>query len=134
MKRFFLTILVVAWVAFPSHAQSTLSIERIELAFASEKLIEVVPQHSHLIAIANIQHEGFGLVSGQWEVASPPTTSANPVFVPLTFVQEMASTRQIELKSPELPTDQIGLYLVRLQLTDNVKGKPLKPLRYQVVP
>ncbi len=111
----------------------TLSIQQMDIAFKDGSRIASAELNSKLQAIASLTLKGTGPFSGAWEVASPPSTSGTTVYKKIKLFQTMtAGSRQVELESPLLPTDQPGLYLLRLQCDRPRLAQPPKPLRYQV--
>jgi hypothetical protein len=130
-----LLALLICWTGV-TESQGTLQITRLELMFESEKRIEVFTQDDESVVLARIQYSGSGFLNGQWEVASPPSTSANPQFIAVGFVQELLSgSGDQQLASPALPVNSVGAYLVRLKLDQtDAYNNPRNALRYQVIP
>ena len=124
--------LFLSCCVWPAWAE-TLTLERIDLSFKDGSRIASTALKEKLQATASLTLKGSGLLSGAWEVASPPSTGGTAVFNKIKLLRTMsAGTALIELESPFLPTDQPGLYLLRLQLDGHLLRQPLKPLRYQV--
>jgi hypothetical protein len=57
-------------------------------------------------------------VNGTWEVAGPNPDLKNPNFRPLAEVnQSITGAEPLILKSPNIPTDKTGMYLLRIDFT-----------------
>src|SRR5690606_18480590 len=79
----------------------------------------VLGRNEPLTAITELNFSGNGLLQAQWEVASPESTSGEPVFRPLSQVRQYLVGGSAEvLRSPVLPTATTGLYFVRLRISD----------------
>ena len=111
------------------------SISRLSLLFDDEALLRVISRDDKIQAQAQLTVVGSGFFKAIWEVADP-TTSSNkePVFRPLRQVQRyiIAKIDPEVLKSPELPTNQTGQYLVRLRIIQPEPGFDIPVLRYFV--
>jgi len=69
-----------------------------------------------------------------WEIADPSSTLGTPVFRPLTLVrQQLAAGGRVTLHSPALPTNRLGLYLLRLRITDPQLPYETPMIRYFVM-
>ncbi len=114
-----------------SSSQTELSVVRFRLSFENGQLARTINHKDHLTATAEIQTQGTGIIRGVWEVAEPPSTRGTPFFRPLSNVSKQVSgLDSFELRSPDLPSEQDGLYLLRFRLTEPVLDSvPL--IRYQ---
>lgn len=111
------------------------SISRLELSFDDRTRVKVLPKGGRLRAVAELNTTGSGLIVGQWEVATSPTTAGTPVFRPLATVrQAVAGGRRITLTSPPLPTRFEGNAFVRLVITDPDTFFEEPELQYYVTP
>ncbi|MGD1879105.1 MAG: hypothetical protein ACFB13_16585 [Kiloniellaceae bacterium] len=96
-----------------------LSIARLELSFDDGSRVKVLPKGGRLRAIAELRTSGVGLIQGEWQIATAPTTSGTPVFRTLALVrQPVAGNGRTVITSPPLPTRFEGNSFVRLLLTD----------------
>lgn len=108
-------------------------LHRLELNLGEYGVTGLVARGAALRSQAEILFSGAGLLSGRWEVATPETTRGQPVFRTLGLVREpLAAGGRVRLLSPELPTDTVGLYLVRLRVDDPAVDFELPVLRYFV--
>ncbi len=117
-----------------SPAAAGFSISREALQFDNGAPVRVLARREALQAFAEIDYSGSGLLQAVWELAGPTSTTGEPIFRPLSQVREfVAPTGEKKvLKSPPLPTDAIGLYLVRLRITDPAPGFEAPVIRYFV--
>ncbi len=115
-------------------AAAGFSISREALQFDNGAPVRVLPRQEVLHAFAEIAYNGNGLLQAVWEIAGPTSTSGEPIFRPLSQVREyVAPTAEKKvIKSPVLPTDTSGLYLVRLRITDPAPGFEVPIIRYFV--
>lgn len=118
---------------------SGLILRRLALQFDSGARVASVARETPLRAEAILHYDRAGLLEAVWEVATPDTTRGQPVFRRLDNVREYLGAGQpARLRSPRLPTDQPGLYLLRLRLLqptlerDVPQGANDIVLRYQV--
>jgi hypothetical protein len=73
------------------------------------------------VAIAEINYSGTGVFSGLWEIASPPSTLGQPVFVPLAAASvNVGGGGLTEVTSPALPAAVSGAYYVRFRVRNPV--------------
>ncbi len=120
-------------LAIGSAGASDFGISRMALQFDDGAPVRILAIKKPLGARAEIEYNGNGLLRGVWELAGPMSTSGQPIFRPLGRVQQqlVAADRYI-FKSPPLPTDAVGLYLVRLRITDPEPGFDVPVIRYFV--
>ncbi len=106
--------------SLPENAEVTASgliLRRLALRFDDGASVASVARDEPLRAEAIINYDRAGLLDAVWEVATPSTTRGQPVFRRLDNVREyLGAGQQSSLRSPSLPTDQPGLYLLRLRL------------------
>ena len=116
-----------------SSAVTGFSLTGMSLSFDNGAVVRLLNRKEKLSAQADINFTGNGLLQGVWEVADPASTAGQPVFRPLTSVRQyLVGSDKQTLRSPILPTDLSGLYLVRLRRTDPVPGFDQPVLRYFV--
>lgn len=118
-------------ITTPSAAGFGLS--RLALLFDNGAPVRLLGLNEPLHALAEINFTGSGLVQATWEVAGPSSTAGQPVYRPLTSVRQylVGGNKQV-LRSPGLPTNSSGFYLVRLRITDPAPGFEQPVLRYFV--
>lgn len=94
-------------------------IRRVALRFDDGSVQRVVAPEGALQAIAQLTFAGSGRLEGRWEIARPASTRGEPAFRSIGLVRrELTGTgREATLRSPELPTRDDGIYLVRLRIT-----------------
>ncbi|GAB4371299.1 MAG: hypothetical protein Kow00114_32110 [Kiloniellaceae bacterium] len=96
-----------------------LNVTRLELRFDDGSRVKVLPKGSRLRAVAEVNASGVGLLEGEWQVATSPTTAGTPVFRTLALVrQPVGGSGRTVLTSPPLPTRFEGNAFVRLVITD----------------
>lgn len=110
-----------------------LALSRVALHFDDRSLVRVLRQGESAVAIAEITFSGNGVFSGLWEVASPPSTQGEPVFVPLGAASTNLTAGGIaEVTSPALPSSFAGTYYVRFRVRSPVVPFQSLVLRYGV--
>lgn len=116
-----------------SSAVTGFSLTGMSLMFDNGAVVRLLGQKEKLYAQADVNFTGNGLLQGVWEVADPASTAGEPIFRPLTSVRQyLVGSDKQTLRSPDLPTDSSGFYLVRLRITDPVPGFDQPVLRYFV--
>mgnify|MGYP000144414261 FL=1 len=106
-------------------------INRIQMQFEDGKATGVYGNQAEFSASAFVSYQGTGLLEYSWEVASPPSTNATPIFFPLVSrKQYLLSGGQITLQSPSLPSTNNGNYLVRLKVGGIDNRDRLPTIRY----
>lgn len=120
-------------IIISSSSTSGFSITGMSLAFDDDSVVRVVKQKEQVTAKATVSFAGTGLLNGVWEIADPVGSSAEPIYRPIGVVNQylMGRDKQI-LRSPVLPTNLSGLYLLRLRLTAPAPGFEKPILRYFV--
>ena len=110
-----------------------LALSRVALHFDDRTLVRVLRQGESAVAIAEITFSGNGVFSGLWEVASPPSTQGEPVFVPLgSSTTNLSAGGITEATSPALPSSIAGTYYVRFRVRSPVVSFQSLVLRYAV--
>ncbi len=114
-------------------AANELSIRQVEMEFDDTRISEVIGINSILQAHAILSYNGTGLLDYSWEVASPPSTQGQVIFVTLTSRRQyLLAGQRVILQSPNLPTSSTGEYLVRLRINQPAQNFNLPVLRYAV--
>ena len=112
---------------------SGLLVRRVALRFDNGAAVASVGLTEQLRAQAQLHYDRAGLLEAVWEVATPASTRGQPVFRRLENVRQyLGAGQQATLQSPVLPTDEAGLYLLRLRLIQPSLERELIDLRYQV--
>ncbi len=112
---------------------ASFEISRIALSFDDQKAATIVERGSRLTAQAEVSYSGNGLLRATWEVAGPNPDGNNPQYRVLTNVQQPLTGRDAAIvKSPSLPTESTGAYLVRLKVTEPSLGFSAPTVRYSV--
>jgi hypothetical protein len=94
-----------------------LTLARVSLHFEDRSLVRVLRAGESTVAIAEINYSGGGVLNGLWEVATPPSTQGQPVFVPFASASlNLAAGGLSEVTSPALPTASAGNYYVRFRV------------------
>lgn len=124
---------VVTFTISGGGAVGELSVRRVAMEYDDGRISEVLAPHSELHARAVVSYNGTGLLEYSWEVASPPSTQGQPVFVPLVSRKQfLLAGDQVVLQTPRLPTGHNGDYLVRLRIDKPVPNFDLPLLRYAI--
>lgn len=96
---------------------SNLDLQSVVLRFDDDSISRIVQRDEKLRAEVELTYANGGMLVGQWEVATPASTQGEPVFLPVENVRlYLNPSRNKLLISPELPSDQIGLYLLRFRI------------------
>jgi hypothetical protein len=94
-----------------------LALSRVSLHFDDRSRVRVVHANEPVVAIAEINYSGSGVLNGLWEAASPPTTQGEPVFIPVAAATvNLAGGGVTEVTSPPLPASMAGRYFVRFRV------------------
>ena len=110
-----------------------LTLSRVALHFDDRTLVRVLRQGEAAVAIAEITYSGSGVFSGLWEVAAPPSTLGEPVFVPLGGAStNLTAGGLTEVTSPALPSAIAGTYYVRFRVRSPIVSFQSLLLRYAV--
>ncbi|HEV2286912.1 MAG TPA: hypothetical protein VGR80_12775, partial [Steroidobacteraceae bacterium] len=114
-------------------ASGPLTLSAVALHFDDRTLVRVLRQGESAVAVAEITYTGNGLFSGLWEVAAPPSTQGQPVFVPLGAAStNLSAGGTAEVTSPALPSSLAGTYYVRFRVRSPVVSFQSLVLRYGV--
>ncbi len=114
-------------------AGGPLNLSRVALHFDDRSLVRVLRNGEAALAIAEINYSGSGLLSGLWEIASPPSTQGEPVFVPLASVNiNLGGGGLNEVTSPTLPANGAGVYYIRFRVREPVVAFTGVVVRYAV--
>jgi hypothetical protein len=116
-----------------SGAVSQVNLRQIQMEFDDGRTSAIIAANSKLSARALLSYQGSGLLEYRWEIASPPTTNGQPVFVPqMTRRDYLMANGQTTIKSPTLPTINAGTYLLRLNILQANNRFEMPILRYFV--
>jgi hypothetical protein len=108
-------------------------VSRLALAFESGEALQVVARGEKLQARAEVSYTGSGSLRGSWEIAGPNPDAGKPSWRVLGEVsQALTAADTATLKSPALPTDTMGPFLVRLRIGEPAVGFELPVIRYSV--
>lgn len=100
-----------------SSSGGQLTISRVDLRFDNDQIVRIVSQGEKLSAIADINYNGVGQFVFNWEVAAPASTQGEPLFLNLkTQRRYLGAGREAYVQSPNLPTQSVGTYLVRIDI------------------
>jgi hypothetical protein len=120
-------------ISLVGSASGPLTLSHVALHFDDRTLVRVLRSGESAVAIAELTFSGNGVFSGLWEVASPPSTQGEPVFVPLGSSSTNLTAGGIaEITSPALPSMLAGTYYVRFRVRSPVVPFQSLVLRYGV--
>ncbi len=113
-------------------AGASLGLSRIALRFPDNSRVKVMGKNATTHVLADLTFTGAGRLEAIWEIAEPSSTMGNPSFRTLRLIrrQLVGAGQQLTLRSPELPTQATGLYLVRLRVTSPVLSFDSPVIRY----
>ena len=124
---------LAAVIVIGGSSMSQFAINREALSFDDGSAVRVVQTGDALSASARLSFIGSGSMRAVWEIAGPSSTPGTPQFRQLTPVTRGLLGHGPEvLKSPALPTDTPGYYVVRLRITDPLPGFDTPQLSYYV--
>jgi len=104
-------------IALGGSAGGALALARVSLHFDDRSLVRMLKAGDTAVAIAEINYTGSGVLNGLWEIAGPPSTLGEPVFVPLAAASvNLGGGGLTELASPVLPATLAGNYFVRFRV------------------
>lgn len=91
-----------------------LFVHRLTLDFENARNKKRFLPGSPLRARLDLRYSGTGQLQGTWQIAPQTATASKPLFTTLAQVRtQLKLARREFLVSPELPTDQPGLYRLR---------------------
>ena len=104
-------------IALGGSAGGGLALARVSLHFDDRSLVRMLRAGDTAVAIAEINYTGSGVLNGLWEIAGPPSTLGEPVFVPLAATSvNLGGGGLTEVTSPVLPATLPGSYFVRFRV------------------
>ncbi len=112
-------------------AGAAFSVSRLSLRFDDDAPVRIVSQGATLHAYAELTFTGGGVLKGEWQVASPPSArSKEPHYRSLAPVSRaLAGGERVRIEAPALPTQDKGIYLVRLRIS-----RPALPVSVEELP
>jgi hypothetical protein len=113
---------------------NSFDIDHLRIAFDKNQPFVTVARGAPLTVRASIRYASSGFIYASWEVAGPnPGTS--PRFRALTSINQLLDTpSEAVFTSSLLPTDEPGMYLVRLEVTTPALSYDEPEIRYLVTP
>lgn len=113
---------------------ASFGISALTLNFGEDRALYVAKRGEQLMAHSEISFTGTGVFRGAWEIAGPQPNPNKPAWRTLATVnQALIGVDSATLKSPPLPTDVHGVFLVRLRLDSPSMGAALPVIRYSVI-
>lgn len=113
---------------------ASFGISALTLNFGEDRALYVAKRGEQLVAHTEISFTGTGLFKGAWEITGPQPNPDKPVWRTLATVSAaLTGVDSATLKSPPLPTDVSGVFLVRLRLDSPPMGAALPVIRYSVI-
>lgn len=97
-------------------------VQRMQLSFLNQTNLTVVEPGEELQVFLDVNYSGSGVLEGAWQVADPGSTEGLPMYRTLRLIKQTLNAAQhTRIKSPQLPTDRPGKYLVRFCLVDRTE-------------
>ncbi len=113
---------------------ASFGISALTLNFGEDRALYVAKRGEKLIAHTEISFTGTGLLKGAWEITGPQPNPNKPAWRTLATINvALTGVESAALKSPPLPTDVHGVFLVRLRLDRPSMGAALPVIRYSVI-
>lgn len=113
---------------------ASFGISALTLNFGEDRALYVAKRGEELVAHSEINFTGTGILKGAWEIAGPQPNPNKPHWRTLATVNmALTGVDSATLKSPALPTDVTGIFLVRLRLDSPSMGAALPVIRYSVI-
>ena len=113
---------------------ASFGISALTLNFGEDRALYIAKRGEELVAQSEISFTGTGLLKGAWEIAGPQPNPNKPAWRTLATVNlALTGVESAALKSPPLPTDVHGVFLVRLRLDSPSMGTALPVIRYSVI-
>ncbi len=113
---------------------ASFGISALTLNFGEDRALYIAKRGEELVAQSEISFTGTGLLKGAWEIAGPQPNPNKPAWRTLATVNiALTGVESAALKSPPLPTDVSGVFLVRLRLDSPPMGTALPVIRYSVL-
>jgi hypothetical protein len=114
-------------------AATGFGLSQMALTFENDKPLALVERDARLTAHAKINATGSGIIQAAWEVAGPNPDGNNPAYMIIATVHQATSgTEPVAVKSPALPTNIAGTYLVRLRVTEPAAAIEMPVVHYYV--
>jgi hypothetical protein len=111
-------------------------VTRFDLQFDDRSQLRIAKQLESFKAIATVNYQGTGVISAVWEVSSVAQSRALQSQVAFRILKRVRrrldGAGRIFLESPELPSQESGLHLVRLRFLEPDTAFELQPIRYFV--
>lgn len=123
------------WLAvqIATAAASGFGLSQIALTFDNDKSLALVERDTKLAAHAKLGTTGSGMVQAAWEVAGPNPDGNNPAYMIIATVHQATNGAEpVAVKSPALPTNIAGTYLVRLRVTEPAAAIEMPVIHYYV--
>ncbi len=112
---------------------TSLQLAQVALRFESGALTRTLAVGEQAEVEAHLLYNRSGMFDAVWEVASPPSTRGQPVFVPVENVRQyLGAGGEARLRSPQLPVQQPGLYMIRLRVLQPAGTQAPVALHYVV--
>jgi hypothetical protein len=125
----------VAVVSITSGLGADFAVTRIQLRLGEGAPLRLVLRGEAVPVWADVSYGGNGELEAVWELAEPGSSAGELVYRPLRRLRRVLGAGQrVSLRAPDLPSDQTGLYLVRLRVVDPAPSFEEPVLRYYVAP
>jgi hypothetical protein len=114
-----------------------LKISYLNLSFKQGGKSKILYKGTKQRAIAKLSSTGSGNIKIRWEIARPPFSNrSNPLFSLIKQEQKIVVGHQQKVfSSPVLPSQQVGLYLLRVSVINSAAEKQQSALiRYSILP
>lgn len=113
---------------------ASFGVSSLTLNFGEDRALYVARRGEEFSARAEVGFTGTGVLKGAWEIAGPQPNPDKPIWRTLASVNlGLTGVEAVTLKSPALPTDVFGVFIVRLRLDRPSMGAALPVIRYSVI-
>lgn len=111
-------------LAARSGAQDSFAVQALRLEFDTGNNTDLVTAGDTMRASLTVMYNGTGMLHGRWQIAEPGSSEAAPLYRTLALVNtNLATSQRSVLRSPALPTDRSGKYVLRFCVTNRLDGE-----------
>ncbi len=106
-------------------AQDVFGVNALRLEFDTGNNTKVATADEEMRAALTVSYNGTGLLQGRWQIAEPGSSEGRPLYRTLAIVNtNLRAGQRSTLRSPALPTNRPGKYLLRFCVTNRFGADP----------